>query len=170
MKKSTKILILLCTIIVCAIVCYFIRDSFKDKGETKLNYSIEEKSETIILEGQEESITTKKYISDLKYSMRYDIDRFKVSKNNKQDVYTFIDNKDVVVFVEKSTLPNDCKKESFENGYNNCYKYIDETKEEYYVYDGDRVYKVKVKTPGGIEYSEGVKVRINYMINSFKMN
>ena len=169
-KGLLKIIIAICIIFICVCAIFFIKDLFKENGDTKLNYSTEEKEVTIMLEGQEESITTKKYVSDLGYSMRYDIDRFEVSKNKNQDVYKFIYNDEVIVFVEKSSLPKNCEKASLKNDYNNCHKYIDETKEEYYIYDGDKVYKVLIKTPGGTEYSEGVKVRINYMINTFKIN
>ena len=165
-KLLTFIGVLVLFIIIVFIMKYF----FVDKSNIGINYSTDKKLEYITLEGEKELISTQKYISELGYNMRYDVERFKVFNYKNQDIYRFVDNERVLVLVEKSSLPSDCNAEPLENGYNNCYKYIDDTMDEYYISFNNKTYRIIIKTPGGKEFQEGVKVRINYMINSFGIN
>lgn len=174
-KKSTnvlltKFLIFIGVVVLFIIIVFTMKYFFVDKSDIGINYSTDKKLEYIALKGEKELISTQRYISSLGYNMRYDVERFKVFKYKNQDIYRFIDNERVLVLVEKSSLPSDCNAEPLENGYNNCYKYIDETMDEYYISLNNKTYRILIKTPGGKEFQEGVKVRINYMINSFGIN
>lgn len=165
-----KLLIFIGVLVLFIIIVFIMKYFFVDKSNIGINYSTDKKLEYITLEGEKELISTQKYISELGYNMRYDVERFKVFNYKNQDIYRFIDNERVLVLVEKSSLPSDCNAEPLENGYNNCYKYIDDTMDEYYISFNNKTYRIIIKTPGGKEFQEGVKVRINYMINSFGIN
>lgn len=165
-----KLLIFIGVLVLFIIIVFIMKYFFVDKSNIEINYSTDKKLEYITLEGEKELISTQKYISELGYNMRYDVERFKVFNYKNQDIYRFIDNERVLVLVEKSSLPSDCNAEPLENGYNNCYKYIDDTMDEYYISLNNKTYRIIIKTPGGTEFQEGVKVRINYMINSFGIN
>ena len=165
-----KLLIFIGVLVLFIIIVFIMKYFFVDKSNIGINYSTDKKLEYITLEGEKELISTQKYISELGYNMRYDVERFKVFNYKNQDIYRFVDNERVLVLVEKSSLPSDCNAEPLENGYNNCYKYIDDTMDEYYISFNNKTYRIIIKTPGGKEFQEGVKVRINYMINSFGIN
>ena len=164
-----KFLTFIGVVVLCIIIILIMKHFFVDKNNIGINYSTDKKLEYIALEGDKELISTQKYVSELGYNMRYDVERFKVFKYKNQDIYKFIENEQVLVLVEKSTLPSDCNADPLENGYNNCYKYIDDTMDEYYISSNNKTYRILVKTPGGTEYAEGVKVRIQYMINTFEI-
>lgn len=168
-KSSTKVLLLLGTTILCLLSILIMKHFFIDKSFINTNYSTDRKLVYIQIEGQEELIATQKYISTLGYDMRYDIERFKVFRYKNHDVFKSLDDENVLIMVEKAILPGDCNSVPLEKGYNNCYKIIDKTSEEYYISYGNRVYRILIKTPGGFEYEEGVKKRINYMINTFEI-
>ena len=169
-KPLTKLLIFLGTIILGILIILVMKHFFVDKNNIGINYSTEKKLEYIVLDGEKELISTQRYVSDLGYNMRYDVERFKVFKYKNQDIYKFVENESVLVLVEKSSLPSDCSSKPLENGYSNCYKFIDETMDEYYITSNNKTYRVLVKTPVDTEYTKGVKVRISYMISTFTID
>ena len=171
-KKKTflsKVLIFFGVIVLISIALFVMKYYFVEKSYIKINMSTDKKLEYIILEGEKELISTQKYVSDLEYSMRYDIDNFKVFKYKEQDIYKFLHNDMVLVVVEKASLPSSCSVSILETGYNSCYVKVNNFTEEYYISSNGRTYKVTVKSPDTTEYEEGAKVRISYMINSFEM-
>lgn len=167
-KFIIKLMTFTGTVLLCLSAILLMKYFFVDKNNLGTNYSTDKQLMYITLEGQEELISTQKYMSDLGYNMRYDIERFSVFKYKNQDIYRFKDNFDVVVLVEKSEFPAFCNKD-YSLNINNCYKFIDDTKDEYYITNDKKTYRVLVKTPSGTEYKEGVRTRISYMINSFEI-
>lgn len=162
-----KTLIFLGVVIFCFIIIYLMYHFFVEKSDIKINMSTDKQIEHITIEGNDEIIMTQKYISDLSYSMRYDITEFKVFKYNKQDIYKNLNDERVLVVVEKAMLPSNCTKITSSSEYNNCYIKIDNYTEEYYISTNSKVYKITIKTPGTTEYLEGARVRIEHMINTF---
>lgn len=165
-----KLLVFLGVIVLLCASIYLMNYFFVEKSYLKTNMSTDKKIEYITLEGQNELINTQKYVSDLNYSMRYDIDNFKVFKYKKQDIFKFLHNDAVLVVVEKSSLPNSCTASRIETGYNSCYVKKDDYTEEYYISTNGYTYKITIKSPNTSEYGEGVRTRISYMINSFIIN
>ena len=148
-------------------VMYFF---FVQRSLLNSNYSTDKKIEYIALEGQTEKVTTQKYMSDLGYTMRYDVENFKVFKHGDQDIYSLRDNESVGVIVEKTSKPNTCHNSVLVLKFSNCFTKKDAKTDEYYIYNSDGAYKITVKTPGGFEYEEGAKKRIRYMLNSFELS
>ncbi|MBE6156923.1 MAG: hypothetical protein E7161_04160 [Firmicutes bacterium] len=164
-----KVLVVLGVIILCFVIVYLMNYFFVEKSYIKINISTDKKLEYITIEGEEELITTQKYVSDLNYSMRYDIDNFTVFKYKSQDIFKFVNDEKILVVVEESGLPNSCSTGSLDMTYNNCYVQVDNYTEEHYISTNGKTYKLTVKSPNTPEYQEGMKIRINYMLNSFEM-
>jgi hypothetical protein len=164
------ILVVLGIIVLGLTLVYLMNYFFVKKSYIKINMSTDKKIEYIMLEGQQELVTTQKYVSDLDYSMRYDVNNFKVFKYKKRDIYKFLHNDVVLVVVEKSVIPNSCTMSLLKTGYNNCYVQKDDFTEEYYISTNGVTYKITVKMPNTTEYKEGVRTRIDYMINTFVIN
>jgi len=165
-----KTLVFFGVIILGIIIVYLMYYFFVKKSDIKINMSTDKQMEYITVEGEEEMILTQKYVSDLEYSMRYDISKFKVFKYKEQDIYKNLDDERVLVLVEKSTLPNSCDMATSNTEYNDCYIKIDNYTDEHYISNNNKVYKITIKTPGTLEYEEGAKSRINYMIKSFAIS
>lgn len=165
-----KTLVFLGVAIFCFILIYLMYHFFVEKSDIKINMSTDKQMEYITLEGEKELIMTQKFVSDLSYSMRYDISEFKVFKYKKQDIYKNLNDERVLVVVEKSTLPTNCTKITSQTEYNNCYVRIDDYTEYYYISSNSKVYKITIKSPGTTEYKEGAKTRINFMLKSFVIN
>lgn len=171
-EKNTiimKILVVLGVIVLIAAILYLMNYFFVEKSYLKINMSTDKKLEYITIEGEEELITTQKYVSDLNYSMRYDVDRFTVFKYKKQDIYKFVEDERILVVVEQSGLPSYCETSDLKMAYNNCYVKVDNYTEEFYISTNGRTYKITIKSPSTSEYEEGIKTRMDYMINSFEM-
>jgi len=151
------------------ILIYLMYYFFVMKSDIKINMSTDKKLEYMTIEGNEELIATQKYVSDLNYTMRYDINNFKVFKYKTQDIYKNLNDERVLVVVEKSNIPANCVTTPAENEYNNCYIKVDDYTEEHYISTSAIVYKITIKTPGTTEYKEGVSTRINYMLDSFNI-
>jgi len=166
---TKKIVLLLGVIALGFIIFWLVKILILDKNCEKVNISTDEKQEYIMLEGEQEKITTKKYISDLNYSMRYDIDSFKVIKYKGQDIYIFLYNDLVFLTVEKSIVPKTCSSSDLDISYSNCYIKVDNSIEEYYISLKDAAYKITVKSPNTTEYQEGIRKRITHMIDSFEI-
>lgn len=164
-----KLLVLLGVAILCFITIYLMKFFFVDRSYIKINMSTDKKLEYIKLEGQEELITTQKYVSDLNYTMRYDIENFTVFKYKGQDIYKFKNDERILVVVELSGLPTSCLSGTLNMEYNNCYVKTDNYTEEYYISTNGRTYKVMIKSLNTSEYISGVRSRINYMLKTFEM-
>lgn len=164
-----KILVFLGVIVFCITIVYLMYHFFFRNSNIDVNYSTDKKTEYIELEGNEEVIATQKYISDLGYSMRYDVERFKVMKYKNQDFFRFIDNDRVFIVIEKKETPKTCTESLLNTEYNNCYLKISFDTEEYYISNKGKSYRITLKSPDDIEFEEGVKGRIRYMLNTFKI-
>lgn len=172
LNKNTiimKTLTFLGVVIFGFILIYLMYYFFVMKSDIKINMSTDKKLEYMTIEGNEELIATQKYVSDLNYTMRYDINNFKVFKYKTQDIYKNLNDERVLVVVEKSNIPANCVTTPVENEYNNCYIKVDDYTEEHYISTSAIVYKITIKTPGTTEYKEGVSTRINYMLDSFNI-
>ena len=172
LNKNTakmKLLMVLGTVILIIAVLYLMNYFFVEKSYLKINMSTDKQLDYITLEGEEELMTTQKFVSDLEYSMRYDVNKFTVFKYKKQDIYKFVEDERILIVVERSGLPKSCESSTLEMTYNNCYVKIDNYTEEYYVSTNGRTYKITIKSPSTSEYEEGIKARMNYMINTFEM-
>lgn len=169
-KKNTivmKTLVVLGVIILSIAIVYLMNYFFVEKNHIKINMSTDRKMEYIKIEGEDELITTQKYVSDLDYSMRYDTSAFKVFKYRKQDIFKYLDSEKVLVVVEKSTLPSTCNNVN-NSEYSSCVITVDNYTEERYISTNGTVYKLTIKTPNSSDYEEGVKSRIDYMLNTFE--
>lgn len=165
-----KTLVFLGVAIFCFILIYLMYHFFVEKSDIKINMSTDKQMEYITIEGNEELIMTQKFVSDLFYSMRYDVNEFKVFKYKEQDIYKNLNDERILVVVEKSLLPTNCTKVTSQNEYNSCYIKIDNYTEYYYISSQEKVYKLTIKTPGVSEYNEGIKTRINQMLKTFTIN
>ena len=165
-----KILVVLGVIVFCLCIFYLMNYFFIEHNDIKINMSTDKKVEFINIEGEDTLITTQKYVSDLKYSMRYDINNFRVFKYRDQDFYKYKDAEKVILIVDKSTLPKSCAEEEGDNGYSKCTLEIDDYTEENYISFNGQTYKLTVKNPNTDEYRKKIKARVDYMIKSFEMN
>ena len=162
-----KFLTFLGVIVFFAALVYLMNYFFVKKSYLQINMSTDKKLEYMTFNGKEELVPTQKYVSDLNYSMRYDIDNFKVFKYKKQDIFKFLNAEKILVIVEKGTTPKNCSTSDNEV-YNSCMVTLDEYTKIYYVKENNNnTYKITVKTPDANSYKEEIKARINYMLNSF---
>lgn len=164
-----KILVVLGVIVLIIAALYLMNYFFVKKSYLQINMSTDKRLEYITLEGDEELITTQKYVSDLNYTMRYDVNKFTVFKYKNQDIYKFLEDERILVVVEQSGLPSYCESSNLEMAYNNCYVKVDNYTEEFYISTNGRTYKITIKSPSTSEYEEGIKTRMDYMINTFEM-
>ena len=163
-----KTLIVLGVIILCVAIVYLMNYFFVENSDIKINMSTDKKLEYITIAGKEELITTQKYVSDLNYNMRYDVDNFAVFKYKEQDIYRYLNDEKIVIVIEKSALPNNCETTTLEMEYNNCMVDVDNYTDEYYISKNNETYKLTVKSTNSI--ISGLETRINYMLNSFEIN
>lgn len=162
-----KVLVFLGVVVSCAICIYLMNYFFVKKSYIKINISTDKKVDYIKINGSDKAIITQKFVSDLNYSMRYDVDTFKVVKYKNQDMYKYVDAEKIFVIVEKGVTPASCSTPG-EEIYNSCMITLDDFSTEYYVTKNKITYKITVKTPGKNNYKEEIKSRINYMLNSFE--
>lgn len=162
-----KTLVFLGVIVLGTILVYLMYHFFVKESDIMINMSTDKQIEYIKLEGQKELIITQKYVSDLDYTMRYDVNNFKVFKYKEQDIYKFINDERVLVVVEKALLPSSCSNTS--SAYSNCYMKLDNYTEKYYITEKKQTYQITIKTPGTVEYQEGARARIDFMLKSFKI-
>ena len=165
-----KVLVVLGVIVLCVAIIYLMNYFFVEHNDIKINISTDKKIEFINIDGEDTLITTQKYVSDLKYSMRYDVNNFRVFKYRDQDYYKYKDAEKIIVIVGKSVLPKSCTEEDGDNGYSKCTLEVDDYTEENYVSFNGETYKLTVKNPNNDEYRNKIKARIDYMIKSFEMN
>ena len=165
-----KILVTLGVIVFFVIIVYLMNYFFVEHNDIKINMSTDKKVEFINIDGEDTLITTQKYVSDLKYSMRYDVNNFRVFKYREQDFYKYKDAEKVIVIVGKSVLPKSCTEEEDDNGYSKCTLEVDDYTEENYISFNGETYKITIKNPNNDVYRNKIKARVDYMIKSFEMN
>ncbi len=163
-----KLLTFLGVVVSLATCVYLMNYFFVQKSYIKINISTDKKVDTIQVNGENTSIVTQKYVSDLGYTMRYDISTFKVFKYKNQDMFKYLEAEKIIVIVEKGTVPTNCTTPG-EEVYNSCMITKDDYTKEYYITENDKTFKITVKTPGSNNYQEKIKARINYMLNSFEI-
>ena len=164
-----KVLIFLGVVISCVICVYLMNYFFVQKSYIKINISTDKRVDTINVSGNDETILTQKYVSDLGYSMRYDISTFKVVKYKKQDMFKYNKAEKILVIVEKSSIPNNCIT-SGDEVHNSCVIIVDDYTKVYYVKEQGQTYKITVKTPDNSHYNDEIKSRINFMLSTFEVN
>lgn len=164
-----KILIFLGVSILCGIIIYLMNYFFVEKSYIKINMSTDKKLEYVMLNGKEELVTTQKYVSDLSYSMRYDVDNFMVFKYKSQDIYKYLTDEKILIIVEETMLPTTCSSGSLDMEYNNCYVKIDNYTEEHFISTNGRTYRLTVKTPNNTTLDKKLEDKINYMLSSFEI-
>lgn len=164
-----KVLIFLGVVISCVICIYLMNYFFVQKSYLKINISTDKRVDTINVSGNDETILTQKYVSDLSYNMRYDIDTFKVVKYKKQDMFKYNKAEKILVIVEKSTIPSNCITAGDEV-HNSCVITVDDYTKLYYVKEQGLTYKITVKTPDSSHYDDKIKSRINFMLSTFEVN
>ena len=103
-KNATimKTLVVLGVIVLCFAIVYLMDYFFVLKNDIKINMSTDKQMVNLKVGNKQEVITTQKYVSDLDYSMRYDIDYFRVFKYKSQDIFKYLDAEKILVVVEKS--------------------------------------------------------------------
>ncbi len=177
-KSDNRLLVLIGVMILCAIAYYLSDYFFVKNSNLQKNMSTDKNVTCIDMSGRSVecgdevkkiTTTTQKYVSDMAYTMRYDTAAFKVFKYKGQDYYRFLNNDSIMVIVERGIIPSSCLTSNLENNYNNCYVMLDNFTEEFYVTKTNRTYKITIKKPGFNEYTEDIKARTLYMLNSFEM-
>lgn len=167
-KFVQNILVVLGVILLCIIIVYLMNYFFVEKNYIKINMSTDKKVEYITINGNDVLMTTQKYVSDLNYTMRYDIDNFKVSKYRNQDIYRYKNAEKIVLIVQRANMPESCMTSTSENSsYDSCIVKIDNYTKEYYYQKGSDSYRITVKTPNVSDYEQNINVKINYMLKSF---
>ncbi len=162
-----KTLVVLGVIVLCFAIVYLMNYFFVLKNDIKINMSTDKQMVNLKIGNKQEMITTQKYVSDLDYSMRYDINYFRVFKYKSQDIFKYLEAEKILVVVEKSTLPSSCSNTG-SNSYNSCVVTVDNYTEEQYIKTNDTVYKLTIKKPNASEYTNDIKSRIDYMISTFE--
>ena len=143
---------------------------FIEHNDIKINMSTDKKVEFINIAGKDTLITSQKYVSDLNYSMRYDVNNFKVFKYHNQDFYKYKTEEKIIVIVEKAKLPSECSASENDKEYNKCTLTKDNFTEENYISLKGQTYKITIKNPNTKEYDKNIKPIIEYMLKSFEMN
>ena len=165
-----KVLVFLGVVMLCFAIVYLMNYFFIEHNDIKINMSTDKKVEFINIDGKDTLITTQKYVSDLNYSMRYDVNNFTVFKYHNQDFYKYKEGEKIIVIVEKSSLPKECKQKENDDEYSKCTLEVDDYTEENYVSLKGQTYKLTIKNPNTDEYKHKIKARIDYMLSSFEMN
>lgn len=163
-----KIVTIINVVLLCALSIYVMKYFFVDRNNIKMNYSTDKKLVYINVNDQEKLISTQKYISDVGYSMRYDIENFKVFKYKNQDIFKNIKNENVLILIERSDLSLDCNEVSEDGNYKSCNKTIDDSIKQILISSNNKSYKILVKDSGIIDSL--IKSEIDYMIKSFEVN
>ena len=151
----------------------------QNDDEQEKNISVNGDKITIEIEGETEEIETSKYISSLGYSMQYEKDKFKVSKDEEIDVFEPKEEGKAYYTVEFypssyeqaiEVLEN--KKSTTLNGYETTFS--TETadsliRDYYYIKSETGVYVISIYYPNSSEYIEGWAVRTKAMLQTFKI-
>lgn len=165
-----KLLVALGVAILCFIIIYLMNHFFVKNSDIKINMSTDKKLVYLNINETEELITTQKYVSDLKYSMRYDVNNFTVFKYKEQDIFKVTGDERSLLVVEKSTVPEKCSETEINDEYSNCYIKLDDYTEEYYISDNGTTYKLTIKSPNTEAFDNDTRYRMDYMLKTFEMN
>lgn len=165
-----KFLVVLGVAILFFAIVYLMNYFFVQKSDIKINMSTDKELVYLQIKDTEELITTQKYVSDLEYSMRYDVNKFTVFKYKQQDIFKLISDEKSLLVIEKSTLPSNCSETTLDNEYNNCYIKLDDYTEEYYISTGGETYKITMKSPNTETFEKDTRIRMEYMLNTFVVN
>lgn len=192
----TLILIIL---IIVGIIVFAIKMSNKDKNQDGSSQQNSEEvqteeneiKETVIINGQKQEITMKKFISDFSYKMNYDSSKFYIDKSIKdKDVFKSLESDTVLIEVEKfnegfkdksqEIITSEVNKKRENSTYtldaknlNNRLCYVEQvTKEDnlfitYTIENKESYYIINVKI--GKEFIETNKPIIEKMIESFRV-
>ncbi len=164
-----KVLTILGVAMLCTGAVYLMNYFFVKKSDIKINMSMDKKVDYISINGKDELITTQKYISDLGYNMRYDINNFSVFKYKSQDIYKYNDEEKILVVVEKSSVPKNCKEVKNDTDYNSCEVSVDNYTNENYISYDNKTYKITIKGANVNSFESQIQSRIDYMLNSFEI-
>lgn len=166
-----KIILIIGTVFFLIIILCLMYYFFFKKADLQMNISTDKKFEFVYFNNEKTQFITQKYISDLGYSMRYDIENFKVFKYQDQDIYKCTTNSDVVIKVEKSTLPSACSNSpaSEKFTYNSCEFLNDLANEEYYLYDQEKIYKITLSLPDELKNQNNYGDITSKMLASFNI-
>lgn len=168
-KLIMSILTVLGVIILGFIILYLTNYFFVENNNLKVNISTDKKLEYLTIAGNEELISTQKYVSDLDYTMRYDIQNFSVFKHKEQDIYKFSKDERVLFVVEKSENPNNCLTSDLNIEYSNCLIEVDDYTSNYYITKNNSTYKITIKSLKIADFPDEVKAKVNYMLNNFEI-
>lgn len=166
-KVIMNILVFLGVILLSLTIIYLMNYFFVEKNYIKINMSTDKKVEYIKINGKDELMTTQKYVSDLGYKMRYDVNNFKIFKYKTQDIYRFITAEKVLVIIEPSLIPESCGTTT-NSYYDSCFIKVDSYTKEYYLSENTKSFKITVKTPTINDTDQNIISRIEYMLNSFE--
>lgn len=166
-----KIIIFSGTILVLLLLFSLMYYFFYKRVDLQMNISTDKKFEFVYFDGEKTQFTTQRYISDLGYSMRHDVENFEVFKYKEQDIYKCITNSEIVLSVEKTSIPKVCNVNivRLDSAYNNCEVTIDDAIKEYYIYDKKDAYKVTISIPPELKEENNYGDIIERMITTFKI-
>lgn len=170
-KAKKKLILLAGTIFLLLAIFISVYYFFFYRLNLQTNISTDKKIEFKQINGKKEQITTQMYVSELNYTMRYDIANFKAFSYRNQDIYKGIKNEDILIVIENSTVPSACSNSTTnpKSTYNQCEIIIDINTTEYYMYNKNNAYKITVNLPPLIEDQNHFDERIDLMLNTFKM-
>ena len=166
-----KLILIIGTTLFLILVIFLMYYFFFKKADLQINISTDKKFEFVYFNNEKTQFITQKYISDLGYSMRYDIENFKVFKYQDQDIYKCTTNSDIVIKIEKATLPSVCSKSSTTEKftYNSCEYLNDLANEEYYLYDKNNIYKITLSLPDELKNQNNYGEITDRMLSSFNI-
>lgn len=163
---TMKFLILCGTVLFALAIINLMYYFFVKKNDIYINMSTDKQVNYIEVNNENTVILTQKYVSDLNYNMRYDMNLFRVFKFGSTDYYRYLEDESIIVSVEKSNKPSQCINNN-ESDRSDCYVFVDEYTEIYYLTNNNNIYKVTVKNV----YNSGNEKLINevkFMLNSFE--
>lgn len=152
-------------ILICIMYYFFVKNS-----NIKINISTDKKVEYVTINGQKKLLASQKYISDLGYTMRYNVEEFKVLKYKNKDIYKNLKDEKLLITVEKPNAPLNCSVKNEDYEYNKCFLKIDNYNQEYNISSQNRFFKIIIKSSGFDNLNKETEEDINWMINSFRLN
>lgn len=166
-----RIILNVSTILFVILIAFLMYYFFFQKADLQINISTDKKFEFVYFDNEKKQLITQKYISDLGYSMRYDIENFKVFKYQEQDIYKCTTNSDIVIKVEKTSLPSACSNSStsLNFSYNSCELLNALDNKEYYLYDKNNIYKITLSLPDELRSQNNYGDIIDRMLATFSI-
>lgn len=166
-----RIILIVSTLLFVILIAFLMYYFFFQKADLQINISTDKKFEFVYFDNEKKQLITQKYISDLGYSMRYDIENFKVFKYQEQDIYKCTTNSDIVIKVEKTSLPSACSNSStsLNFSYNSCELLNALDNKEYYLYDKNNIYKITLSLPDELRSQNNYGDIIDRMLATFSI-